>query len=100
MNIQKMMKQAAKMQEELTAALATKTVDVSVGGGNVTVTANGLGDILAIKIAKQVVDPEDVEMLEDLVLTGVKQAIKEGKELASSEMGRMTAGLGLPPGMM
>jgi nucleoid-associated protein EbfC len=100
MNIQKMMKQAAKMQEELTAALATKTVDVSVGGGNVTVTANGLGDILAIKIAKQVVDPEDVEMIEDLVLTGVKQAIKEGKELASSEMGRMTAGLGLPPGMM
>ncbi|HTD16955.1 MAG TPA: YbaB/EbfC family nucleoid-associated protein [Chthoniobacterales bacterium] len=100
MNIQKMMKQAAKMQEELTAALATKTVDVTVGGGNVTVTANGLGDILAIKISKQVVDPEDVEMLEDLVLTGVKQAIKEGKELASSEMGRMTAGLGLPPGMM
>lgn len=88
------------MQEELTAALATKTVDVSVGGGNVTVTANGLGDILAIKISKQVVDPEDVEMLEDLILTGVKQAIKEGKELASSEMGRMTAGLGLPPGMM
>ena len=99
MNIQKMMKQAAKMQEELTAALATKTVDVSVGGGNVTVTANGLGDILAIKIAKPVVDPEDVEMLEDLVLTGVKQAIKEGKDLASSEMGKMTAGLGLPPGL-
>jgi nucleoid-associated protein EbfC len=100
MNIQKMMKQAAKMQEELTAALATKTVDVSVGGGNVTVTANGLGDILAIKISKQVVDPEDVEMLEDLVLTGVKQAIEKGKGLAQSEMGRMTQGLGLPPGMM
>ena len=97
MNIQKMMKQAAKMQEELTAALATKTVDVNVGGGNVTVTANGLGDILAIKISKQVVDPEDVEMLEDLILTGVKQAIEKGKGLAQSEMGKMTAGLGLPP---
>jgi DNA-binding YbaB/EbfC family protein len=100
MNIQKMMKQAAKMQEELTAALATKTVDISVGGGNVTVTANGLGDILAIKISKQVVDPEDVEILEDLILSGVKQAIEKGKAMAQSEMGRMTAGLGLPPGMM
>jgi DNA-binding YbaB/EbfC family protein len=100
MNIQKMMKQAAKMQEELTAALATKTVEVSVGGGNVSVTANGLGDILSIKISKQAVDPEDVEMLEDLVLTGVKQAIEKGKAMAGSEMGKMTAGLGLPPGMM
>jgi nucleoid-associated protein EbfC len=63
------------------------------------VTANGLGDILAIKISKQVVDPEDVEMLEDLVLTGVKQAIEKGKGMAQSEMGKMTAGLGLPPGL-
>jgi nucleoid-associated protein EbfC len=100
MNIQKMMKQAAKMQEELTAVLATKTVEVSVGGGNVTVTANGLGDIVSIKIAKQVIDPEDVEMLEDLILSGVKQAIEKGKGLAQTEMGRMTGGLGLPPGMM
>ena len=88
------------MQEELTAALATKTVDVSVGGGNLTVTANGLGVILAIKISKQVVDPEDVEILEDLILSGVKQAIEKGKAMAQSEMGKMTAGLGLPPGMM
>ncbi len=100
MNIQKMMKQAAKMQEELTAALATKTVDVSVGGGNVTVTANGLGDILAIKISKEVVDPEDVEFLQAQILSGVKQAIEKGKALAQGEMGKMTAGLGLPPGMM
>jgi nucleoid-associated protein EbfC len=100
MNIQKMMKQAAKMQEELTAVLATKTVEVSVGGENVTVTANGLGDIVSIKIAKQVIDPEDVEMLEDLILSGVKQAIEKGKGLAQTEMGRMTGGLGLPPGMM
>src|ERR1700747_2721580 len=100
MNIQKMMKQAAKMQEELTAALATKTVDVSVGGGHVTVTANGLGGIFAVTISKQAVDPEDVEMLEDLVLPGVKQAIEKGKGLAQSEMGKMTSGLGLPPGMM
>jgi nucleoid-associated protein EbfC len=100
MNIQKMMKQAAKMQEEMTAALAVKTVEVSVGGEKVKVVANGLGDIISIKIAKEVVDPEDTEMLEDLVLSGVKQAIEKGKGLAQGEMGKMTAGLGLPPGML
>jgi nucleoid-associated protein EbfC len=100
MNIQKMMKQAAKMQEQLSAALAEKTVEVSVGGQKVTVVANGLGDIVSIKISKEVVDPEDVEMLEDLVLSGVKQAIEKGKGLAQSEMGRLTSGLGLPPGML
>jgi DNA-binding YbaB/EbfC family protein len=100
MNIQKMMKQAAKMQEEMTAALAVKTVEVSVGGEKVKVVANGLGDIISIKIAKEVIDPEDTEMLEDLVLSGVKQAIEKGKGLAQGEMGKMTAGLGLPPGML
>jgi DNA-binding YbaB/EbfC family protein len=97
MNIQKMMKQAAKMQEELTAALATKTVEVNVGG--VTATANGLGDILALKISKEVVDPEDVEFLEAQILSVIKQAIEKGKALAGSEMGRLTEGLGLPPGL-
>ena len=100
MNIQKMMKQAAKMQEQLNDALVQKTVEVSVGGGKVTVVANGLGDIISIKIAKEVVDPEDIELLEDLILSGVKQAIEKGKGLAQSEMGRLTSGLGLPPGMM
>jgi nucleoid-associated protein EbfC len=100
MNIQKMMKQAAKMQEQLTETLAQKTVDVSVGGEKVKVTANGLGDILSIKIAKEVVDPEDVEMLEDLILSGVKQASEKGKSLAQGEMGKLTSGLGLPPGTL
>ncbi|MBV9391664.1 MAG: YbaB/EbfC family nucleoid-associated protein [Verrucomicrobia bacterium] len=100
MNIQKMMKQAAKMQEQLSATLAEKVVQVSVGGEKVTVIANGLGDIVSIRIAKEVVDPEDIEMLEDLVLTGVKQAIEKGKSLAQTEMGRLSSGLGLPPGML
>src|ERR1700737_4047829 len=100
MNIQKMMKQAAKMQEEMTAALAVKTVEVSVGGEKVKVVANGLGDIISIKIAKEVVDPEDVEILEDLVLSGVKQAIEKGKGLAQTEMGRLGPGLGWPPGLV
>ena len=102
MNIQKMMKQAAKMQEQLAAAqaeLADRTVTATAGGGKVTVTANGAGEVLAIKIDKAVVDPEDVEMLEDLILTGVQKAIGEGKALQQSEMSKLTAGMGLPPGM-
>src|ERR1700733_13553959 len=100
MNIQKMMKQAAKMQEQLNDALVEKTVEVSVGGEKVKVVANGLGDIISIKIAKEVVDPEDTEMLEDLILSGGRQGIEKGKGVAQGEMGKMTAGLGLPPGML
>ena len=102
MNIKKMMQQAAKMQEQMQTAqaeLADKTVTATAGGGKVTVVANGAGDVLSIKIDKAVVDPEDVEMLEDLILSGVQKAITEGKELAQSEMSKLTSGLGLPPGL-
>ncbi|MEI8343256.1 MAG: YbaB/EbfC family nucleoid-associated protein [Verrucomicrobiota bacterium] len=102
MNIQKMMKQAQKMQEQMAqkqAELAEQTVEVTAGGGKITVVANGAGDVLSIKISKDIVDPEDVEMLEDLVLSGIKQAISKGREMAQAEMGKLTAGLGLPPGM-
>jgi len=103
MNIQKMMKQAQKMQEQLARAqeeLAAKTVEATAGGGKVTVVATCAGDVLSIKISKDVVDPEDVEFLEDLVLTGVKAAIAKGKEQSSQEMGKLTSGMGLPPGLM
>ena len=102
MNIQKMMKQAQKMQEQMAqkqAELAEQTVEVTAGGGKITVVANGAGDVLSIKISRDIVDPEDVEMLEDLVLSGVKQAINQGREMAQAEMSKLTAGLGLPPGM-
>ena len=102
MNLKKMMQQATKMQEQMQSAqagLADKSVTATAGGGKVTVTANGAGEVIAIKIDKSVVDPEDVEMLEDLVLTGVQKAIAEAKALAESEMGKVTAGLGLPPGL-
>jgi DNA-binding YbaB/EbfC family protein len=102
MNIQKMMKQAAKMQEQMAqtqAELAERTVTATAGGGKVTVVATGAGDVVSIKIDRAVVDPEDVEMLEDLILTGVKKAIEEGKALQQSEMGKLTAGMGLPPGL-
>ena len=102
MNLKKMMQQAAKMQEQMQSAqaeLADKTVTATAGGGKVTVVANGAGDVISIKIDKTVVDPEDVEMLEDLILSGVQKAITEGKELAQSEMSKLTAGMGLPPGL-
>ena len=102
MNIQKMMKQAQKMQEQMAKTqeeLAQKEVEVTAGGGKVTVKANGAGDVLSIKISKDVVDPNDVEMLEDLVLTGVQKAIEEGRQLMQAEMGKITGGMGLPPGL-
>ncbi|MEM0969541.1 MAG: YbaB/EbfC family nucleoid-associated protein [Verrucomicrobiota bacterium] len=102
MNIQKMMKQMQKMQkqmEETQKELGEKEVEVSVGGGKVTVTANGAGDVLGIKIDPEVVDPDDVDILEDLLLSGVKQAIEKGKEMAAEEMGKVTAGMPMPPGM-
>jgi len=103
MNIQKMMKQAQKMQEQLARAqeeLAAKTVEATAGGGKVTVVATCAGDVVSIKISKEVVDPEDVEFLEDLVLTGVKAAIAKGKEQSQQEMSKLTGGMGLPPGLM
>jgi DNA-binding YbaB/EbfC family protein len=102
MNLKKMMQQAARMQEQMAQAqadLAEKTVTATAGGGKVTVVANGAGEVVSIKIDKDVVDPEDVEMLEELVLTGVKLAIEQGKELAQKEMGKLTAGMGLPQGL-
>lgn len=102
MNIAKMMKQAQKMQEQLAqtqAELAAKTVEVTAGGGKITVVATGAGDIVSIKISPDIVDPNDIEMLEDLILSGVKQAIAKGRSLAESEMGKISAGMGLPPGL-
>jgi nucleoid-associated protein EbfC len=99
MNLNKLMKQAQKMQEQMTqtqAELEKKTVEVSAGGGKVKVTANGAGDVIQIKIDKEIVDPEDVEFLEETVLTAVKQAIEQGKALAQSEMSRITGALGIP----
>jgi nucleoid-associated protein EbfC len=97
MNLNKLMKQAQRMQEQMAktqAELEQKTVEVSAGGGKVKVTANGAGDIIAIKIDKEVVDPNDVEFLEEMLLNAVKQAIEQGKALAQSEMTKITGGLG------
>lgn len=102
MNIQKMMKQMQQMQSKMAQTqddLAGKTMEVSSGGGRVTVTVTGAQEITSIKINKEIVDPEDVEMLETLVLTAVQQALAKSKEMAAGEMGKLTQGMGLPPGM-
>ena len=102
MNIQKMMKQMQRMQADMARAqedLSGKTVEGSAGSGRVVVTANGGQEITSIKISKEIVDPNDVEVLEDLVLSAVQQALAKSKELAAGEMGKLTQGLGLPPGM-
>src|SRR6266403_2166453 len=98
MNLNKLMKQAQKMQEQMAktqAELEQKAVEVSIGGGKVKVTANGAGDVVAIKIDKEVVDPNDVEFLEEIILSAVQQAVEQGKALAQSEMTKITGGLGL-----
>ncbi len=95
MNLNKLMKQAQKMQEQMAktqAELEQKTVEVSAGGGKVKVTANGAGDIIAIKIDRDVVDPNDVEFLEEIVLSAVKQAVEQGKAWMSSAHRSLSAG--------
>ena len=99
MNIAKLMKQAQQMQAGLAAKqeeLAQQSVEASVGGGKVVVTATGAGDVTDIRIDASVVDPEDVDFLQELVLKGVQEAISKGKEMASSEMQKLTGGMGLP----
>ena len=99
MNIQKLMKQAQQMQAGLAAKqeeLASREVEASVGGDKVKVRATCAGDVLEIKIDPAVVDPSDIEFLEDLVLKGVKEAIGKGKDLAAAEMKKLTGGLGIP----
>ena len=98
MNLSKLMKQAQKMQEQMArtqAELEQKVVEVSAGGGKVKVTANGAGEVIAIKIDKEVIDPNDLKFLEEVILSGVKQAIEQGKALAQSEMSRITGELGM-----
>jgi len=99
MNQRFMMQQAQKLQQQLLKAqeeLATLTVEASSGGGAVTVTMNGQQDIVSVKISKEVVNPEDVEMLEDMVLSAVKEANLKAKEAAAKKMGGLTGGLKIP----
>lgn len=90
--VQKMQKDMEKMQEEM----AEKEVEASTGGGAVVVKANGRKEILSITIKQEVVDPDDVEMLEDLVLSAVNEALRSADEMMNSGMSKLTAGLNIP----
>jgi DNA-binding YbaB/EbfC family protein len=98
----KLMKQAQRMQrqmEEVQTSLAARTVEGASGGGAVKVTARCDGSLAGVKIDPAAVSPDDVSMLEDMILTAANQALGEAKEIYNAEMGKVSAGIGLP-GMM
>jgi len=89
---QQMQAKIARMQQEL----ETKEVEATAGGGMVTARVNGKQELLSLTIEKTVVDPEDVEMLQDLVLAAVNEAIKQSQEMIKEEMGKVTGGMNIP----
>lgn len=98
-NMQQMMKKMQKMQKDMLAAqegLKDQTVEGTVSGGMVTAIANGDGKILDIKIKEEVVDPEDIEMLQDMVLTAVNDALEKSTQLKEETLGKFTNGLNIP----
>lgn len=101
-NMNSLMKQAQKMQkqmEETQAQLAERELTVTSGGGAVKVVVTGKKELREIEISPDVVDPEDVEMLQDLILTAVNEALRQAEEMVQAEMGKVTGGMGLPGGM-
>jgi DNA-binding YbaB/EbfC family protein len=99
MNMNQMMKQVKKLQTEMQKAqeaLKDKVVEGTAGGGMVTIKANGHKEVLEVKIKKEAVDPDDVEMLEDLVLAATNDVLKKIDDLVSQDMGKYTSGLNIP----
>ena len=98
-NMGNIMNQAKKIQERLASVqeeMALKTIEGSAGGGMVTVTANGRQEIVSLKIEPEVVNPEDIEMLQDLVQAAVNDALRKSQEMVQQEMSKITGGLKIP----
>ncbi len=98
MNMNNLMKQAQKMQKQMMdkqEELAARTLEMTSGGGAVKVVISGKKELQELKINPDVVDPDDVEMLEDLIISAVNEAIRQVEEMYNNEMGRMTGGMGL-----
>lgn len=98
-NMNNMMKQVQKMQkqmEEMQGELEQREVEASAGGGAVVARVNGKKELLNIKIEESVVDPEDVEMLQDLIIAAVNEAIRNAEEMVNSEMQKITGGMNIP----
>jgi DNA-binding YbaB/EbfC family protein len=97
MDMEKLLQQVGQMQEQMQKAqdeLAQETVEATAGGGMVTVTANGAGEIKQIKIDPKAIDPNDPELLEDMILAAVNEAIRSARSLMESKLGGLTGGLG------
>ena len=90
---QQFQSEMAKMQEEL----GERTVEASAGGGMVTVVVNGKQELLSVRIDPEVIDPDDQEMLQDLVMAAVNDGLTKAKAMMNEEMGKLTHGLNLPP---
>lgn len=101
-NMNNIMKQAQKMQrqmEEMQKELETKTVEATAGGEAVKVVVNGRKEIVEIELKPEVVDPEDIEMLQDLILAAVNEGLRKADEMVNSQMSTITGGLNLPGGL-
>ena len=101
-DMNRLMQQAAQMQEQMAKAqeeLAKETVEASAGGGMVTVKATGAGEIAEVTIAREAIDPEEPELLADMVVAAVNEALRSVDSLAKSKMGGAMGGLNLPPGL-
>ena len=101
-NMNNLMKQAQRMQrqmEESQKEMESREYTAKAGGGAVEATVTGSKELKAIKISKEAVDPDDVEMLEDLVAAAVNEALKKVDDMMAQEMGKLTGGMNLPPGM-
>ncbi len=99
MNIQEMMRQAQKMKKKIETVqeeVGNKTVEGTAGGGMVVVTANGKNEIISVKVEAEVVNPDDVEMLQDLVVAATNQALSRAQEMMQAEVNKVTGGLGMP----
>ena len=102
-NMQGMMKKMQKLQGEMAKLqedLKGRTIEASAGGGVVTVVANGKKELISVKIDPAAVDPEDVDMLQDLLLAAVNEVMRKVDEMSEREMGKLTSGMKLPPGML
>lgn len=98
-NMQKQIQQMQQMQrkmEEMQAELELKEVEATAGGGAVSVTVNGKKEIAKIEIKPEVVDPDDVEMLQDLIMVAVNEGLRQIEEMSQNEMGKLTGGLSIP----
>jgi nucleoid-associated protein EbfC len=98
-NFGNIMKQAKKLQEriaQLQQELETKTVEASAGGGMVSVVVNGKNEVVSLKIEKEVVNPAEIDMLQDLITAAVNEGIRKSQEMATSEMAKITGGMSIP----